>query len=110
MRSIVVFIFKRRLFLYDSGKVIKNYPVAVGKPSTPTPIGMYSIRHKLKNPGGLFGTRWMSFKPHYGIHGTNRPDQVGQAVSHGCIRMYNHDVEELYELVDVGTPVEIIYN
>jgi lipoprotein-anchoring transpeptidase ErfK/SrfK len=41
----------------------------------------------------------------YAIHGTNRPQSIGGFVSYGCIRMYNHDIRELYRLVDIGTPV-----
>jgi hypothetical protein len=44
----------------------------------------------------------------YGIHGTNMPNSIGKAASHGCIRMRNHDVEELFELVQVGDPVELL--
>lgn len=107
MLKIVIALGERRLYLFQNGQIIRSYPVAIGKPSTPTPVGNYAIRHKLMNPGGPFGTRWMSFKPHYGIHGTNRPELIGQAVSHGCVRMYNRDVEELYNMVSVGVPVEI---
>ncbi|CCF15163.1 putative L,D-transpeptidase YkuD domain protein [Brevibacillus laterosporus GI-9] len=46
-------------------------------------------------------------KPHYGIHGTNNPASIGKYVSHGCIRMYNRDVETLAKLVPIGTPVYI---
>lgn len=108
MIKIVIALGERRLYLFNEGQVVRSYPVAIGKPSTPTPIGEYYIRHKLMHPGGPFGTRWMSFKPHYGIHGTNRPELIGQMVSHGCVRMSNRDVEELYEMVQVGTPVQII--
>jgi LysM repeat protein len=44
----------------------------------------------------------------YGIHGTNQPELIGQMVSHGCIRMYNKDVEQLYDQVALGTPVHIV--
>jgi hypothetical protein len=44
----------------------------------------------------------------YGIHGTNMPNSIGRAASHGCIRMRNQDVEELFELVQVGDPVELV--
>ena len=43
----------------------------------------------------------------YGIHGTNEPELIGQQVSHGCIRMLNEDVEELFDVVSIGTPVSI---
>ena len=75
---------------------------------TATPIGDYIIINKAPNPGGSFGTMWMSLsKQHYGIHGTNNPASIGKAVSKGCIRMYNHDVEELARTVPIGTPVHI---
>lgn len=108
MLTILIALGERRLYLFNNGQIIRSYLVAIGKPSTPTPIGEYAIRHKLMYPGGPFGSRWMSFQPHYGIHGTNRPDLIGQAVSHGCVRMFDRDVEELYDMVQVGTPVQII--
>lgn len=99
---------KRKLTLYKNGKLVKVYPIAVGKMVTATPIGDYIIINKALNPGGPFGTMWMSLsKQHYGIHGTNNPSSIGKAVSKGCIRMYNHDVEELSRIVPIGTPVQI---
>lgn len=108
MRKILISLGECRLYLVDSGKIIKSYPVAVGKAETPTPLGGFVIRHKLIHPGGPFGSRWMSFQPHYGIHGTNRPSIVGQRVSHGSVKILNRDIEELYSLVGVGTPLKII--
>lgn len=60
-------------------------------------------------PGGVFGSRWMEFKPQYGIHGTNNPASIGTRASLGCVRMHNRDVEELYSKVSFGTTVNI-YN
>lgn len=75
---------------------------------TQTPTGNFVIINKAPNPGGPFGTIWMSLsKQHYGIHGTNDPSSIGQSVSHGCIRMYNEDVEELAATVSIGTRVRI---
>lgn len=108
MKKVVISLSERRLYFYQGNRMIRNYPVAIGKESTPTPTGQFSITHKLKNPGGPFGTRWMSFKPHYGIHGTNQPGLIGKRVSLGCVRMFNQDVEELYNMVGIGTKVEII--
>ncbi|CAH2212182.1 L,D-transpeptidase [Tepidibacter aestuarii] len=100
---------QRRLTLYQDGKWFKSYLIAVGKPSTPTPKGTFTIVNKAINPGGPFGVRWLGLsKPHYGIHGTNNPSSIGKAVSNGCIRMYNKDVLELSNLVPIGTVVEII--
>ncbi|MFQ3544204.1 L,D-transpeptidase family protein [Halobacillus rhizosphaerae] len=99
---------QRKLRLYSNGALQKEYPIAVGKMLSTTPVGTYIIVNKAPNPGGPFGTMWMSLsKQHYGIHGTNNPSSIGKAVSHGCIRMYNHDVEELARIIPLGTPVTI---
>jgi len=100
----------RRLYHYRGGQLAKVYPVAVGKPATPTPTGNYKIITKILNPGGVLGTRWMGISipnGNYGLHGTNNPASIGTAASLGCIRMYNHDVEELFPQVNIGTPVHI---
>lgn len=97
-----------KLRLYLGKRLIKTYPVAIGKILTPTPAGTYAIINKQLHPGGPFGVMWMGLsKPHYGIHGTNNPSLIGKNVSHGCIRMYNHDVLELAAKVPVGTRVVI---
>ncbi|WP_242854376.1 L,D-transpeptidase [Oxobacter pfennigii] len=106
--SINVSIRAKTLGLYRSGSLVKSYPVATGKPTTPTPEGTFSIINKQVNPGGPFGTRWMGLsKPHYGIHGNNNPASIGTAASNGCVRMYNDDVNELFNLVPVNTIVRI---
>ncbi|MHB9094655.1 MAG: L,D-transpeptidase family protein [Eubacteriales bacterium] len=86
------------------------YPVAVGKPSTPTPIGDWVIIEKQVDWGGPFGVRWMRLNVPwggYGIHGTDNPSSIGTAASHGCVRMYNEDVTRLFSTVPMGTPVKI---
>ncbi|MDQ0217861.1 L,D-transpeptidase [Peribacillus cavernae] len=99
---------KRQLKLYDASRLLKTYPIAVGKILTPTPSGNYKIINKQPNPGGPFGVLWMGLsKPHYGIHGTNNPSSIGKIVSRGCIRMHNHQVLELSSLVPIGTNVYI---
>ncbi|AGK99731.1 L,D-transpeptidase family protein [Desulfoscipio gibsoniae] len=100
----------RKLYYYNGERLIKEYPVAVGKPSTPTPPGNYKVKNKTVNPGGVLGTRWMGLTipgGNYGIHGNNNPSSIGQAVSLGCIRMHNHHVEELFPQIPIGTPVHI---
>lgn len=98
----------RRLTLLRDGVVQKQYPIAVGRILHGTPIGNFIIINKAPNPGGPFGTMWMSLsKEHYGIHGTNDPSSIGKAVSLGCIRMQNRDVEELAGIIPIGTPVLI---
>lgn len=101
---------KRRLTFFNIDNTSKEYKVAVGRPSNPTPLGNWVIVQKTVDPGGPFGARWMRLSVPwggYGIHGTNNPKSIGKAVSHGCIRMYNEDVIEVYNLTPLGTPVTI---
>jgi lipoprotein-anchoring transpeptidase ErfK/SrfK len=118
---IVISIADRRLVLLDGDHVLKTYEIAVGKPATPSPEGRFEVINRIPNPtwcaGGRavrpgkrnpLGTRWIGLsKKGYGIHGTNEPDSIGKAASHGCIRMRNRDVEELFDLVETGAPVEL---
>ena len=109
--SITVGLDTKQLILKEAQNVIKTYPVAVGKPSTPTPVGNWRIIQKTLNPGGAFGARWMRLNipwGGYGIHGTDDPQSIGKAVSHGCIRLLNEDVIELYDIVPLGTAVNIL--
>lgn len=97
------------LSLFKDGKLIKNYPIAIGKPSTPTPKGTFTIINKAHNPGGPFGAKWLGLSiKGYGIHGTNDPSSIGKAVSNGCIRTYNDNIIELYNTVPIGTTVRIL--
>jgi L,D-transpeptidase ErfK/SrfK len=121
-RVIVVSLQDRKLALLEDGQVKKIYTVAVGKPSTPSPVGTFKIQRRVANPvyqhdgitvppgpGNPVGTRWMGLSiPGYGIHGTNVPRSIGKASSHGCIRMAKADLEELYTLVAVGDTVALI--
>ena len=66
------------------------------------PFGVNQRRYK-----GVLGTRRLLLGDGYALHGTNNPSSIGQAVSHGCVRLRNEDIEKLYEMVDVGTPVYI---
>jgi lipoprotein-anchoring transpeptidase ErfK/SrfK len=121
-RVIVVSLEDHKLALLEDGKVKKIYTVAVGKPSTPSPVGTFTIARRVMNPtyshdgrivppgpNNPVGTRWMGLSiPGYGIHGTNVPSSIGKAASHGCIRMARKDLEELYPMVEVGDTVELI--
>jgi len=121
-RVIIVSLEDRKLALVEDGQVKKTYTVAVGKRSTPSPVGTFKIERRVANPvyhhdgqtvmpgpGNPVGTRWMGLSlPGYGIHGTNAPKSIGKAASHGCIRMAKADLEELYNLVAVGDTVELI--
>lgn len=100
------------LYLIDksTNKAVKVYPIAGGKPATPSPIGTWKIISKAANWGWGFGTRWMELGVpwgKYGIHGTNKPLTINNPDSLGCIRMFNSDIEELYGYVDCGTEVVI---
>jgi len=121
-QNIVVSIEDRKLALLEDGVVKKVYPVAVGKPSTPSPVGTFTIERRVKNPtyshngkvippgpANPVGTRWMGLSIRgYGIHGTNEPRSIGKAASHGCIRLAQADLEDLYAQVHVGDTVELI--
>ena len=118
------------LYLFGpDGKLIKKYPIACGSPYYPTPPGEYFVKEKVyypawypppspwakgakpvpPGPGNPLGTRWIGLNAEIvGIHGTPSSWSIGSASSHGCIRMYIPDVEELFELVSVGTPVSIL--
>jgi len=121
-RTIVVSLEDRKLALLEDGKVEKIYRVAVGKPSTPSPVGTFAIERRVKNPvyhhgdktvqagpGNPVGSRWMGLSiKGYGIHGTNEPKSIGKAASHGCIRMGKADIEDLFDRVKVGDAVELV--
>lgn len=109
-KRINIYTSNRKLYLVTGQRTARVYPIAVGKPETPTPSGTYHVITKVINPGGGLGTRWMGLDiPNgpYGIHGTFTPDSIGKAISNGCIRMYNQDVEELFNQVRTGTTVII---
>ena len=121
---IVVNVPGRTLFLVEGERLVARYPVAVGKPSTPTPRGSFRILQMAKDPtwaprGGQvvppgpnnpLGTRWMRITADgYGIHATNDPASIGQARSKGCIRMHREDAEAVFAQVQRGTRVDIVY-
>ena len=117
------------LRLYRHLKLAKRYSIAVGQAGLETPAGLYRIDDKQINPswhvpdsawaGSLAGrvippgpgdpikARWMGFWNGAGIHGTDQDWSIGHAVSHGCVRMHIADVEQLYPLVPLGTPIYV---
>ena len=125
-KKILINAASRILTIYDGDVRLRLYPVGLGKVSTPTPTGYYQILTKEIDPPWIdpsnpeyevpsgasnpLGYRWMQIQGNYGIHGTNRPDSIGYYVSNGCIRMKEADVEDLFDIVGIGTPVEITYN
>lgn len=109
--SIIIDMDRLTLTLFNGSEPYRQYPVAMGKYETPTPAGNWEIMSQDTNPPDVMGTRWMGLNiPYgsYGIHGTNAPHSIGSFASHGCIRMFNEHVEELFSLVTAGTPVTIV--
>jgi len=120
-KRIVISIPHRKLALIEDGQVVRLYDTAVGAAKSPSPVGDFAIVTRIPNPthyapgkvtppgkSNPLGTRWLGLTiKGYGIHGTNVPGSIGKAASHGCIRMRNRDVEELFESVSVGDRVEL---
>ncbi len=135
--GILINIPQRLLFVFDDGVLIGAYPVALGRPSWPTPVGDFQIVGKVKNPPWIVPAsiqRVMKDRgehvitrigpgphnplgkyaiflsaPGYLIHGTDRPSSIYHFVSHGCIRLGAADIEALFHQVFVGEEVKIIY-
>jgi len=120
-RRIVISIPDRKLAVIEDDRVLKIYPTAVGEPVSPSPEGDFTIVNHIANPtwyhqgrvvppgkANPLGPRWLGLsRKGYGIHGTNAPSSIGRNASHGCIRMRNRDVEELFDIVAVGDAVEL---
>lgn len=115
---------ERRVYVYQGDKLKTSYPVAVGRSGWETPTGEFQVMSMLENPGWTnpftrevvppgpnnpLGERWIAFwtdgNNYVGFHGTPNRESIGRAASHGCVRMYNEHVRELYEMVTPGTPV-----
>lgn len=104
-----------KLYWVKDNRLVKIYPVAIGRPGMETPVATWKILAKYHtDPGGVYGPRKMrlfrkvgsSFVfTAYNLHGTNQPWVIPSKASHGCIRMYNRDVLELYPQVPMGTMV-----
>lgn len=102
------------LSLVSENRIIRKYEASLGKDDA-TPEGTLLISRKIMNPDNyvppkdnVYGTRAMELSNlNYAIHGTNHPAEIGKNISHGCIRLKNSDMEELYALVPLNTPVEI---
>lgn len=111
--SIIIDTTRRTLTVLTDGEPYHTFPVAVGKHHTPTPIGNWKVVRKARDWGTGFGTRWLGLNVPwgiYGIHGTNKPYSIGGYQSHGCIRMNNRHVEQMFPWIPVGTPVIIVGN
>jgi lipoprotein-anchoring transpeptidase ErfK/SrfK len=112
----------RTLTVTDGGRQVLTTPVAVGDPDTPTPRGAWYVTDRLdtRDPGGSYGPFAFGLSVHsevltdfaggdgqVGVHGTNVPGSIGQAVSNGCIRVPNDVVSQLADLLPLGTPVVV---
>ena len=120
-RRIVVSIPDRKLALVENDEVVRVYPIAVGAPVSPSPVGTFTVVTRVSNPTyykpgtviapgarNPIGTRWIGLSQKgYGIHGTDQPKSIGFAQSHGCIRLRNADIEQLFERVRAGDVVEL---
>lgn len=105
--------FNMSLTVFSKGESIRKYPVAVGKPSSETPVGVWKVIDKSALPGTGTGTRWMRLNipcGNFGVHGTNNPSSIGTYASGGCVRLHNIHVEEIYPWVNIGTRVIIAGN
>lgn len=119
----------KQVQVYEQDKLIASFPVAVGKKGWETPVGEFEIIQMVENPSwqnpwtgkvvppspnGPLGERWIGFwtngKDFIGFHGTPGEHLIGQAVSHGCVRMKNKDIKELFNLVSLGIPVSVVKN
>ncbi|MFY9175394.1 MAG: peptidoglycan-binding protein [Peptococcia bacterium] len=111
--TIVIDTFRRRIMILSDYQLHAQFPIAIGKAQTPSPVGNWQIKNKAVNWGTGFGTRWMGLNVPwgvYGIHGTNKPWSIGSMASHGCFRMWNKDVELIYPWINHGTQVTVIGN
>jgi lipoprotein-anchoring transpeptidase ErfK/SrfK len=120
-RRIIVSIADRRLVVVENNEILAAFPVAVGAPTSPSPVGTFTVINRVTNPTyyrpgtviapgprNPIGTRWIGLsRKGYGIHGTDEPSSIGYAKSHGCIRLRNADVERLFTQVRDGDVVEL---
>jgi hypothetical protein len=118
---VVVDLSARRVTLYRGGRKVLSTTAAVGAPGTPTPVGTFYVDQRLlaSDPSGPYGpgaigiaaysdvlTGWAQGGP-IAIHGTNRPDLLGEAISNGCVRVRNDALRRLFRATLAGTPVVI---
>ncbi|NER95372.1 MAG: L,D-transpeptidase [Symploca sp. SIO1B1] len=117
---------ERRVYFYQDNQVQASYPVAIGRSGWETPTGNFEVIQMVSyptwehpftgelvppGPDNPLGVRWIGFavkgENYIGFHGTPNEELIGQAVSHGCVRMLNEDVVNLFEQVEIGTAVMV---
>jgi lipoprotein-anchoring transpeptidase ErfK/SrfK len=120
-RLVLVSLADRKLAVLENGKLMRTFPVSVGAPNSPSPVGEFQIVNRVSNPtyyhpgvmiapgsDSPIGPRWVGLsRKGYGIHGTNEASSIGRARSHGCIRLRNGDIKQFFAMVRVGDTVEI---
>lgn len=123
---LVIKLSDRRVYVYKDDQLKTSYPIAIGRAGWETPTGTHKVIEKIPNPSwkhpftgeiippgpeNPLGERWIGFwtdgKNYIGFHGTPKEETVGQAASHGCVRMLNQDILALFEKVGVGTTVVV---
>ena len=118
--SVLVVLSNYELIVHHKGSFVKSYSVGLGKDGT-TPVGTFPVKNKMADPTYFgpegviahddpqnpLGERWIDIGDSYGIHGTIDPESIGHNESRGCVRMLNSDVEEVYDLLVVGSEVRI---
>lgn len=93
---------RKRLTVYEDRQAVAVFPIASGTAATPSPAGVFRVVSRFRTELSGFGTRFLGLNVpwgQYGIHGTNRPETIGQNASHGCIRLRVKDAEKLYALI-----------
>ncbi|MBF2079552.1 MAG: L,D-transpeptidase [Synechococcales cyanobacterium T60_A2020_003] len=126
--QLVIRLGDRRVYVYEGETLKDSFPIAIGRSGWETPTGTHEVIQMIQNPawenpftgdvipGGdienPLGQRWIGFwtdgTNFVGFHGTPNEESVGNAASHGCIRMYNRDVVKLFEMVEMGTQVTVV--
>lgn len=137
IQGVVLNVPEAQVYLVEDGRLVKEYPVAVSHPSTPTWVGSTRVVSKRKNPTWFvpasiqkemeekgqrvltsvppgprnpLGPRWIGiWNGNFGLHGTNNPASIKQYASHGCVRFRAADIRDLFDRVSLGTPVRIVY-
>lgn len=123
---LVIKLSDRRVYVYQHDQLKTSYPIAIGRAGWETPTGTHKVIQKIPNPSwrhpftgeiippgpkNPLGERWIGFwtdgTNYIGFHGTPNEETVGQAASHGCVRMLNQDVLALFEKVGIGTTVVV---
>jgi len=118
-RWLVVYRGTRKFEFYVNDKLVRTGKIAVGRPGMETPLGLFYVQAKFDPSWPVLGAYAFETSGYsklsdwpgggvVGVHGTNTPELIGQAVSHGCVRLYNKDIQYLRSVVGVGTPIKIV--